>query len=387
MCDQALCKCSSTAQCGPGRKCSWLARAWNEVRYLGYGPGYTENHPWGQCECDITQGSLGCNGRFVQHRSIIVTVVVALFRWFNSHKIIVCIDLRYRGTCVDPIFGEDNIAHPLAFEVPKGSGHKPGFCQCANGYNGKFCEHDYARITQCSGNGEPLCDAFGGGKGGEAVVSPYTGRILNAFVCRNENLFTNPQTRGEKFCKCDAGWGPEYVGNVDSPLSNQPKCNQKLACVSPNSFQILGAVAGDGFCKCYGDFYDSKLNPSGGFVPQPGSCIGNCRQTICSGHGTCVPDPGSNVEYNSICRCDPGWTTASVTQTDNLAVPGFESKRYCNTPIDKNNFPTRPCGFFAEPSNDPSTNFCKGQSIELFCVVVWLSVWIDRIDDLFCCAD
>lgn len=114
-------------------------------------------------------------------------------------------------------------------------------------------------------------------EGAERVRSPFSGDQLEAKRCSVDKLVTNPQIRGNLYCLCDPGWGPEYIGDPKSPTPGLQKCNKKIPCVTPGSFEVTGTVAADGYCKCFGDYYDSRTDEAGAILTAPGSCTGNCR--------------------------------------------------------------------------------------------------------------
>ena len=158
-------------------------------------------------------------------------------------------------------------------------------------------------------------------------------------------------TRGSEACQCKTGFMPELTQAGD----NRQKCVQPVSCAV--SGVKVGFIATDGFCKCFGDFYDF-VNQLGG-TPSEGSCLPNCRKNVCSGHGSCQSDPTTTDSYNSQCKCDVGWRTSSYQKQQNNLYTEFGNKKFCDIPYDPNYQPRgKNCGFWANEKIGPLGQNC-----------------------------
>lgn len=243
------------------------------------------------------------------------------------------------GVCLRRWPEDLNVAHASTQSVPYGGLRHEGFCLCKKGYQGRFCESFVSRKQYCNGHGTPLCSAAYADNFPTSQVSINTNQKLNLYICNRGKLPYADQagdTPGERGCNCELGYGPDIAGTATG------HCAVRLPCVSATGVS-QGLIGSDGYCRCFGDLYDLRSASDG----RPGLCAPSCKQTICSGHGTCQPSAGTNEVFNSQCVCDSGWTTSAESATSNAGATLFQNKRYCDLPVEVFQNQVLSCGFYA----------------------------------------
>ena len=264
-----------------------------------------------ECQCDPSQGSLGCNGRGI----------CQLFKISN----------------------QDGQGQPYAFQLPDKGVVQYGQCKCYQGFDGKYCEIPLARIRYCSNHGQPLC-TISSALSPKTIVSDRTtgARIPDHYYCDVAAADLGKFGPGYTGCQCDVGWGP----NIDPNGGGTQKCNQPVPCFVPagapgGTPTVGGVLQGDGRCKCFNDFYDT-FDSTNKAVNYPGECRSNCRVERCSARGVCAPKSSS---FNEQCICDSGWGTSQTqTSLNNLLQPSeaFSKGFFCDQPRDPRT--QKPCG-------------------------------------------
>lgn len=318
-CFRGVCMCSADSDCGPGRICTWGRRPWN---FMNRSPDYREVHDRGQCECDITKGSAGCNGHGA------------------------CVQISPAGGDAN---GYRNRAHVQVARVPSGAFQRPAACACYGGFKGKYCEIASGKQTFCSDRGEPLVSVVN--TANTLASSRNTGApISNQFLpdyTKSENARTDAdflqsaannlaRSAGRQACICEPGWGPDFLLSNTNPstyISDTPKCNALIPCYNAATGSVVGTVFG-GECKCSGDFYDQKGKVGILGDATFGSCTSGCAATICSGRGQCSADPKGSTTFNSACNCNTGFTTSGRQIGFNSQTQKYADKRFCDVPYD-----------------------------------------------------
>ncbi len=308
LCVIGVCRCAYDFNCGRAQICIQGQRSWNEI---GQNGAFTERSSYGECACDLANPSASCNGN---------------------------------GVCVRRQ-DDNNIAHSTWQRVPSGGMVHSGVCKCYKGWAGRFCQDNVVRRTRCNGHGVALCNREQSSNF-RSVVSRYTGVSFGLYECDYTSVgwqddWNSAPKPGEPGCQCDPGFYP------DVSVSSTGHCAQLLPCDN-GSGAAAGTVQIDGYCRCFSDFYDARYIDQT-LQPTPGHCVPGCAQTICSGHGTCIPTAGSNTQFNAACQCDAGWTNSPLTERDkNAFVSLFEQKRYCDIPYELINGQQVLCGFYGQ---------------------------------------
>lgn len=322
MCKQGVCVCENDSNCGTAQLCVHGPFSWNALSVTnGLRP---IGKPNGECACNVYDPVTSCNNN---------------------------------GVCVRRNPDNTNAAHPTVLPVPHGSPHRHhGMCRCYKGWGGEFCERNLSRETRCNNRGRPLCRAPYTKQTDLNVKSLFTNQELGLGECdfaKGGFADTAGEFPGDSGCQCDRGFGPDIAASV------QEQCRSEISCATPGG-DVLGVVATDSYCRCFGDFYQSKLDATGLQVNPPGRCLPNCRRNICSNHGKCTPNEESGNTFNEKCTCDTGWRTSDfTTQTLNSLRFNFEVQRYCDQPEQIVGGSAVVCGVYGQANKDITSNFCE----------------------------
>ncbi len=194
----------------------------------------------------------------------------------------------------------------LNVDCKNGNICKNGFCQCLNGFTGKYCENDPCTGVQCQNGGK--CTA------GKCVCAGgWAGKFCTRDPCRNTKCH-NGGTCSEGKCKCTPEWEGvtcEVSMKTPAPLHIKPTMIPAWdSCSCPGATEPLNCTASlnqtNGAFMCNATVKANVTRVNETISMANVSPLFPCHTVPCQNGGTCVEGK---------CKCHGIWS-GLLCQTD-----------------------------------------------------------------------